>query len=347
MSYERDDFVSTTPEWYEAWIQHFGHGDAGIWSSSDGTSGVRIPYCKSQEMLGPLAIPAAIGAGNSHTPRFDVLGSIESPDIFDRMLRDIDAHMLTFGFVSKRSQLMVATERFRNDLSYLIDFCESAPYVDCSGSWDEYWKGRGSSRTEWARRERKLMNDQKAVLECLTDWSIIEPRFEDILALEATGWKGAQGSAIIQSADTLGFYRQMTRTWAEQGRLRLFTLSVDGKPVAFELLVDYNGRLNCFKHGYDDAWAKQGPGMVLRILVLKWAFAEQGVSIFDMFGPESEAKRKWATGVENLYTVRVFRRSLRGLLGRLRYDHLPKLKRRFQNETRTNDEMAMAAGGGR
>lgn len=325
------EFLSTTPEWFQRWLNAFGGVHAGIWRPGNSNVQLGIPYQRQAERIGPFAVPCAAGATNSHTPRYDILGELTQVEVtLHNMMTELNAAFLSFPYVALNSRLANAIAHQPTGLLHHIDVCESAPFADCAGNWDEYWKSRGKSRTEWARRERRLMEDQGARVACLTEWHDIAPHFSALLEIEASGWKGKEGSAIVQSPQTLAFYTACAQAWAEAGALRLFVLYLQDAPIAFEMNVQTGDRLNCVKHGYLEQHAKQGPGQVLRIQVLKWAFERPDVKLFDMFGPATEAKMKWATGVEDLYTFRVFRRNLSGRLAWFRYAVAPRIKAKLR-----------------
>ena len=323
-----NEFLSTTHEWFKLWFDAFGSEHSGIWRNGISTQ-MGIPYQCEVEKVGSFTIPCAIGAANSHTPRYDILGELTQPEASLRnMMTELNVAFLSFSYVAHDSRLARAFASTK--LLHHIDACESAPFVDCTGSWDEYWKSRGKSRTEWARRERRLMEDTSTRFVCLTAWDEIAPQFHALLEIEASGWKGQEGSAIIQSAPTLAFYTASAQAWAKVGALKLFVLYLQDTPIAFEMNVQTGDRLNCVKHGYLVQHAKQGPGQVLRIQVLKWAFAQPDIKCFDMFGPATDAKMKWATGVEELFTYRVFRRNLLGRWAWLRYAVAPQIKAKLK-----------------
>lgn len=332
-----DEFLSTNSEWFKLWLDAFGTEQSGVWRPAASAVPVEIPYQRLSEKIGPLAMACASGATNAHTPRYDIIGELMQPaSMLGTMMADLDVNFLCFSYLSLQSRLANAITRATGVLHH-IDSCESAPFVDCTDSWDEYWKSRGKSRTEWGRRERRLMEDQGAQFACLTEWNQIAPQFDALLEIEASGWKGKEGSAIMQSPQTLAFYTACAKAWAAAGTLRIFVLYLERTPIAFEMNVQTGGRLNCVKHGYLEQHAKQGPGQVLRIQVLKWAFERPDVTLFDMFGPSTEAKMKWATGTEALYTIRVFRRNLLGLLAWFRYAVAPKLKAKLGAIKAKND----------
>lgn len=318
--------LSTTAGWFRLWLEAFGDGRAGIWRDrSPGHPG--IPYQRTNQRVGPFYLAAASGAANAHTPRYDILGELDDPaPVLTRMMAELDVSFLSFPYLSAGSKLLRAVRENPGGLLYHLDACESSPYVDCTGGWDEYWASRGTSRATWGRRERRLMGDQGARLACLTEWDEVAPVFDAVLAIEASGWKGQLGSAIVQSPQTLAFYSRAAQAWAGEGRLRLFVLYLHDRPVAFELNALSGGVLNGVKHGYLESCAKLAPGQVLRIQVLRWAFARPEIGLFDMLGPATEFKLNWATGVEDLYTLRIFRRSPGGMSAWSRFVAAPRLK---------------------
>jgi len=334
MSYNKifKSTLSNTDYWFDIWLENFGkESEARIWQPDTGDQRPRIPYVRKTLSAAGIPVPAASGAVNAHTPRYDILGNAESLSTsLQEMMNDLGVAMLQFPYLSPVSQL---ASRIREDSSGLLvhfEHCETAPYVATTGDWDAYWAGRGKSRREWGRRERKLMNREDTQFTCLTEWQDIAPIWNTILEIEASGWKGRAGSAIIQHRNTLNFYTTLAKHWAEAGCLRLFLLYDEGIPIAFELDAEFNGILHCFKHGYLESHAKAGPGQVLRIQILRWAFANEQVKIFDMFGPDTEAKRKWATHSEDLLTLKVFRPSPLGILAWSRFSLAPRIKAKIK-----------------
>jgi hypothetical protein len=80
-----------------------------------------------------------------------------------------------------------------------------------------------------------------------------------------------------------------------------------------------------------ESYAKQGVGQVLRTRILRQAFDNPKIEIFDMFGPETPAKNKWATHSEELFVLRIFKKSPFGILAWFRYHIAPRIKRKFLN----------------
>lgn len=87
-----------------------------------------------------------------------------------------------------------------------------------------------------------------------------EAAVADFLRLEASGWKGSRGTAMGSIPAHARFFREMCGGFARQGRLQLFTLAVDGRPIAMVCALRAGDRLFTFKMAYDDDWSRWSPG---------------------------------------------------------------------------------------
>jgi hypothetical protein len=319
--------LSATSGWFDVWLRAFGGDDCGVWRS-ESNGGVAIPYCIGTMRLGPVTARVARGAANSHSPRYDVLGALDDPAMLLRMLDDLGLSMAVFDDVEAGSVLLRGFRARSGHPLHQIAVCSFSPYVDCSGTWDDYWKSRGrKTREDWARHERRLRAQQMNVVQ-VTKWSEAEPLLPTIFEIEASGWKGRAGSAIAQSRSTKQFYTDLVRQWGQEGRLHLFLLRVAGRFIAFQLCGQARGTLTSLKIGHLEEFSKFSPGHVLQMQVLRWVFEQNGMRAFDLCSPATDSKLKWATGCEQLYTVRVFRQGLVGRLTWLRYGLAPQVRRR-------------------
>lgn len=321
--------IAISESWFDVWLEAFGGGQSGIWRPRSRDSDLKIPYQLSKIRGHGLGWTVISAAANAHTPRYDILGEFRSPKAeLSEMMRELGASMVVFPFLSPACKLLSAVRDRTWGLRYSLEPCEAAPYIVTTGSWEEYWASRGRSRREWARRERRLLEQDSNRVVCLTSWDQVGAIFRSILEIEASGWKGKEGSAIVQSETIFRFYSRLAQQWSNDEHLRFFVLYQGDQPVAFELDAEFKGILHCFKHGYLDNLSRKGPGQVLRMQVLRWAFNNPAVIAFDMFGPETDAKRKWATHSEQLLTLRVYRSRPAGVLAWGRFSLGPRIKGR-------------------
>jgi CelD/BcsL family acetyltransferase involved in cellulose biosynthesis len=97
---------------------------------------------------------------------------------------------------------------------------------------------------------------------------------EDFLALEASGWKGREGTAILASATGTAFYRDLVARAATRGWLEWHVLSLGGqRPAAMHMAFRLGRTLLLHRIAYDETHARLVPGNLLFDRVVEDAFA--------------------------------------------------------------------------
>jgi CelD/BcsL family acetyltransferase involved in cellulose biosynthesis len=90
-------------------------------------------------------------------------------------------------------------------------------------------------------------------------------RFEEFLVLEARGWKGRKGGAIIAMKKTAPFARQAVSELAKMERARIHTLRLDGRAIASLVMLRSANRYYPWKIAVDDAYRAFSPGIILSV----------------------------------------------------------------------------------
>ncbi|HKR18508.1 MAG TPA: GNAT family N-acetyltransferase [Stellaceae bacterium] len=88
---------------------------------------------------------------------------------------------------------------------------------------------------------------------------------EHFLRLEASGWKGREGTALSCNPTQKQFFVETLHEAFHRGRLMALTLSLNGKPIA--QLCNFlcrNGSF-AFKVAFDEAYARYSPGVLLEL----------------------------------------------------------------------------------
>jgi CelD/BcsL family acetyltransferase involved in cellulose biosynthesis len=140
------------------------------------------------------------------------------------------------------------------------------------------------------------------------------PLLDELLTLEAAGWKAARGTAIAARASTHRFYAAVTAWAAERGTLRLLALRLAGRPLAALLGVQEDGVLYLLKGGFDPACARFSPGQLVLAHAIERAFAD-GLRRVELGGGPDPYKLRWADAVHDLVGVSAFAPSAAGSLG--------------------------------
>ncbi|MGC2695077.1 MAG: GNAT family N-acetyltransferase [Candidatus Angelobacter sp.] len=136
---------------------------------------------------------------------------------------------------------------------------------------------------------------------------------ERFFALEGSGWKGTEGTAIRCDPRTLQFYTAVAEAAAAQGYLSLDFLELSGKPIAAHFGFNFQGRYLLAKAGYDEAYRRYGPGQLLVNEILNET-PQRGLREFDFVGPATWDESRWASARRTNYRVFIFRRGWYGAL---------------------------------
>jgi len=127
----------------------------------------------------------------------------------------------------------------------------------------DYLEGRRAHhRRELARLRRRLSDELGAEAE-LRDRAGDPSAVEDFLSLEASGWKGREGTALASHPAHADFFRDVCCGFAAQGRLQLLSLEADGRPVAMKCNLRAGDTSFCFKIAHDEGLQRFSPGVQL------------------------------------------------------------------------------------
>lgn len=92
---------------------------------------------------------------------------------------------------------------------------------------------------------------------------------QDFLALEASGWKGREGSALNGDSATKMFFAEAVSGAHRAGKLEMLRLTLDAKPVAMLVNFITPPGAYAFKIAFDENYARFSPGVLIKIENLK------------------------------------------------------------------------------
>jgi CelD/BcsL family acetyltransferase involved in cellulose biosynthesis len=166
-------------------------------------------------------------------------------------------------------------------------------------------------RANLRRRARRLGEMGAVALRRVDGGPDVDAAVDEFLALEASGWKGARGTAIALDPALAGFYRRIARDAAARGDLAIRALLLDGRAIAVHLGLVHRGVYYLPKTAYDEALGSVSPGQLLQREVLAECEA-RGLAGFDFLGPDMDWKREWAPSHAPHDWLYVYRPSLAG-----------------------------------
>jgi CelD/BcsL family acetyltransferase involved in cellulose biosynthesis len=314
--------------WYVAWWAAFGGaGEPEICTvRRDGALAGAFPLLRDAGRTRPLA--------NVHSPSFrpwasdrEALRALASAAL-ERGGRELELIALP---AEDSSVSCLRESAAAASLLTLSEPSYASPAVETGGdfeSWRKLSKGRWGAPLE--RFRRKMGRDHEARFEIVRPPADLEAELASGFAVEASGWKGEAGTAIVSRPETEAFYRAIAAAFHERGELRLSRIELDGRVAAFDLCIEHGGRLFLLKTGFDEEFRRLAPGLVMRLAAIEHCF-EHGLRSHELLGGESGWKAKFATTSRPHVTLRVYRRDpLR--LGRYAYRSAvrPRLKRAYR-----------------
>jgi len=104
---------------------------------------------------------------------------------------------------------------------------------------------------------------------------------ETFLQLEASGWKGQRGTALMQVEGDATFIRSATAALAKTGQCEIVTLRAGKDPVASGIVLRHQGRAFFFKLGVDERFAKYSPGVQLTLELTRHLCADSKITSAD------------------------------------------------------------------
>ena len=290
--------------WFSAWWRAFG-------------SGRRLQICTLWNGSGLVgALPLAAGGGG-----LEALANVHSP-VFRPLARDEEAlRSLAEAAVERAPGVLRIPELSAGDPAVealagasrgagrftLVENGRVAPLVETTGELAGYLQALDrKARKDLERRRRKLESEQQASFTPIAVPADVERELTAGFEVEASGWKGERQTAVARSEDTSGFYRGLAEAFAPEGRLRLSTISVEGRAIAFDYCLLDHGRLWILKGGYDEAFRGYAPGLLLTLAQIERAF-ELGLEAVELCGDAAPWKLRFATASRSLCSVLSYR----------------------------------------
>lgn len=155
----------------------------------------------------------------------------------------------------------------------------------------------------------------------------LSPLLAEAFDVEAAGWKGRGGSALVLDAERGAFYRRYAALAAAQGTLRICFLRIGGRAAAMQFAVESGRRWWLLKIGFDEAFKKCSPGSLLMLETIRHA-AGGGLLGYELLGTDEPWTRLWTPFVHPCVSLTVYPAGTTGLAA-LAADAAATAKRRF------------------
>lgn len=121
----------------------------------------------------------------------------------------------------------------------------------------------GSSRKKLRQHRRRLAEKGVLTYGVVSEPAAVAPALEDFMRIEAAGWKGRQGTALLCDARNAEYMRNALVAMAGRGCASVHALRLDGEPVSMQVVVRAGPAAFTWKTAYDERYQDFSPGMLL------------------------------------------------------------------------------------
>lgn len=173
---------------------------------------------------------------------------------------------------------------------------EPCPFVDTTGSWDDYLKAR--TKKFRANLKRTARRAEQAGQYVIDREEVDEALIEEMISVERESWKWENGFAFLRDARLLGFLRDvLLETTVTR---ELWTLRFGGQLAAFALTFP-SARV---RHYYLPSFRARFPDVGTQLLrtIVEDSFSAD-FEEFDFLQGDEQYKRPWTTGTRNVHEV--------------------------------------------
>jgi CelD/BcsL family acetyltransferase involved in cellulose biosynthesis len=315
--------------WARCWAGAYGKGKPLTFD----LGGAQLRMAFQPGRLGPLRFPLLASPTNLQTCYLDVEGGPAAPEAVSALpgrLLGTGAAQVRIDWLAEDSQLLAGARGWRARHLALVEPFALSPLADCRGGFESYLGRAGSSVAKFWKACRRHVLNGPLDFSIVTGGPGLGALVEEMLALEASGWKGREGSAILSERADAVFYRSLAFAAAEAGALRIALLREEQRLIAFEYCVVGSGTVFAMKVGYDEAYRRIQPGHMAAMMNIRDACADPSLEWYDMLGNSMRLatyKLRFATDVRTVSRVRLFARTPLGLLLYAVYRAKPFAKR--------------------
>lgn len=134
--------------------------------------------------------------------------------------------------------------------------------------------GSGKHLKELRRLERRLAERGRLAYVAMPAGEGSSGWIDRFLALERSGWKGREGSAMAAHDDSRTFFVAIASDALRCGRLQMLALELDGVPIAMKCNFLAGNGAFAFKIAYDERYAEYSPGVLLELFNMRHLAAE-------------------------------------------------------------------------
>lgn len=281
------------------------------------------PLMVAPRKMGPLRIPTILYmTRNGFVPGVRVISRPDcAADVARAMLeyllhRDRAWSVIRLNNISPEGALDLAIREGEREQGLLVhhEAPECAATIEVEESWEKLFARFREDRRRTVRKKNKDLEEVGEVSNrCITDPGAVSTALETCFDIAARSWQGRAGTCIGASEVSRDFYRDLFESFARTQRARIQILSLDDRPISFEVALGNRGCHHSLKIGFDAAYRSFAPGILTVAAALRSA-VERGDRRAELFHPATRSKLSWGVTATPSLHATLFTSSLTGRL---------------------------------
>jgi CelD/BcsL family acetyltransferase involved in cellulose biosynthesis len=273
------------------------------------------PLARRRRPLAPLEL---LGVHELREPMDFLYANASAAASLIRVLAELQAPLSLKRFPAHSFGLAAVGNAYRKRGLVLSRDAGACPYIPLEERHTEPERGLSARRRSDLRRARRRAEGLGQVsCEVLSPTPAeLGPLVDEALRVEAAGWKGRAGTALVHDSTRQAFFRRYTAAASSKGILRICLLRIGGHAAAMQVAVETGGRFWLLKVGYDERFARCSPGSLLLSETIRHA-ARRGLRSYEFLGNAESWTRPWTREVRpcvHLETYPVKARAVGGLV---------------------------------
>jgi len=284
-----------------------GHASRlGVWAS----------FLPSQTQIGPSLVPAG----------FDLRGLFAA---LPGYATEVDLLCNDPRFGDLRELPSLPTQSLPHALTMAISL---------TGRFDDYWAQRPKKMLQNMRRYQRQLDAEAAAgpggvrLDVTCQPEAMAAAVARYAALESSGWKGREGTALRSDNAQGRFYAEVMQTFAARGEALVYELWLGEELLASRLLLALrNGMVFMLKTAFQEQFKRLAPGRILLQRTLESLFERMPGGVVEFYTDADADLLAWSTSQRWIHHVGVYRHHglptlyglLRGARGLLRRERPP------------------------
>lgn len=181
--------------------------------------------------------------------------------------------------------------------------------VALRGSFDDYWAQRPRKLIQNMRRYMRRLQTEPGGerMAVITAPAEIASAVQRYAALESSGWKGREGTAVSSDGPQGRFYDEVMRGFAEQGQALVYELWLGDELLASRMLLLRDGMAVMLKTAFHEQFDRFAPGRILLLRTLEDLFVRAPGGVVEFYTNADSDLLAWSTSQRWIHHVSVYR----------------------------------------